>query len=124
MNLDKRDYETIIKYYNVKLPRRKKNNLKTLRQKSHRILINKLCRCIEAVQKAKTKKKYGRKFPIAVCNKSIFGNRNIKHFRFTCKKKKKLYPKKGTRKILVKTAKIHFNKKRKRISRRRRRNLK
>ena len=110
MDLDKKDYITILKYYNVPY---KKNNLRSLKKKAHHILIAKLCDCIKAVQNTKTKKKYNRKFPIAVCTKIIFSNRRLKHYRFTCKKRK-LYPKKGTRKILTKTGKIHFNKKGKR----------
>jgi len=67
-------------------------------------------RCIKAVQK---KSRYKKSRAIAICNNSIFKKRDLKHFRFTCKKKK-FYRKKGTRKILSKTIKdsLRFRRKR------------
>jgi len=107
MNLNKTDYEIILRYYGISIPRGKKGTLRKMKKRVHKVLVNKLCRCIKAVQKSK-KKKYAKRAAIAVCNKSIFGNRGLKHFRFTCKKKRRLFSKKGTRKILAKTKKIYF----------------
>ena len=115
MNLVKKDYELILKHYGRRIPRTRKGTSDTRKMKKQVYIIfaNKLCRCIKAVQKS-GKKKYAKRKAIAVCNKSIFGNRGLKHFRFTCKKKRKLKTKKGTRKMIVKTKKLHFKPKRKR----------
>ena len=48
------------------------------------MLSSKLCKCIKKVQKGSRLTEPG---AITVCNKSIFTNRNLKHYRFTCKKK-------------------------------------
>ena len=114
MDLSKKDYETILKHYGKRIPRTKSgtSDIRKMKKKIYTLLANKLCRCIKAVQKGK-KKKYADRIAIAICTKSIFNNRGLKHFRFTCKKKRKLRPKKGTRKILLKTKKIHFRPRRK-----------
>jgi hypothetical protein len=49
--------------------------------------------------KADTSK--GEKRAIAVCYNSVITKKKLKIFKFTCKKKVKLLPKKGTRKIFV-----------------------
>lgn len=114
MDLDKKDFEKILKHYGKQIPHTKKGKIDTRKMKKqvYKLFANKLCKCIKAVQKSK-KKKYTNRIAIAICNKSIFDNRGLKHFRFTCKKKRKLRPKKKTRKILVKTKKIHFRPRRK-----------
>lgn len=103
MELSREDYELIIRHYGRRIPRtrRGRGDLRKMKRVVNNIMINKLCRCIKAV----TKKE---KAAVAICTKSIFKNRGLKHFRFTCKKKRSLRFKKGTRKKLVKTKKIHF----------------
>ena len=84
MDLSLEDYKIILKHYNLEIPSNK-SNIKT---KAENILAEKLCRCIKAVDPKDEKKS------IAICNKSLFSNRNLKKFRFTCKKNLNLVLKK------------------------------
>ena len=120
MNLTKEDYIIILNHYKISVPTTKKGKPSMIKMKKrvNAILAGKLCRCIKAVEKYKKRRKYGKSFPVAVCNKSIFQNRGIKHYRFTCKKKHKLFPKKGTKTVLSKTRKGKLKFKPKRKSRR------
>ena len=113
MKLTKKDYIMILKHYGVKTPKtRKRMTHKQAKKQVHALLADKLCRCIKAVQKSK--KKYKEGVAIAICNKSIFNNRKLKHYRFTCKKKRRLLSKKGSKIILSKTRKnLKFRPKRK-----------
>ena len=95
MDLSTEDYKIILKHYNLHIPNQK-NKIKT---KAEEILSEKLCRCIKAVDPKDEKKS------IAICNNSVFKSRNLKKFRFTCKKKASLKSKKNSRKKLVKTKK-------------------
>ena len=95
MDLSTEDYKTILKHYNLGIPNQK-NKVKTMAED---ILAEKLCRCIKSVDPKDEKKS------IAICNKSLFSNRNLKKFRFTCKKKSQLVSKKNSRKKLMKTKK-------------------
>jgi len=106
MRFTKEDYIIILKHYGYKIPTTKggKPDLKKMKKRANSILAGKLCRCIKSVQKSKYRK-YAETVAIAICNKSIFRNRGFKHYRFTCKKKHKLYPKKGTRTTFSKTRK-------------------
>jgi len=95
MDLSIEDYKIILNHYNLHIP----NERNQLKNKAEEILAEKLCKCIKAVDPNDEKKS------IAICNKSIFSNRNLKKFRFTCKKKSRLKYKKNTRKKLMKTKK-------------------
>ena len=95
MDLSIEDYKIILNHYNLHIP----NERNQLKNKAEEILAEKLCKCIKAVDPIDEKKS------IAICNKSIFSNRNLKKFRFTCKKKSRLKYKKNTRKKLMKTKK-------------------
>tara|TARA_Y100000590_G_scaffold440454_1_gene565845 strand:+ start:922 stop:1266 length:345 start_codon:yes stop_codon:yes gene_type:complete len=113
MKLTKGDYMLILKHYGYKIPRTRNGNPNLTRMKTrvNNILAGKLCRCIKSVQKSKNRR-YKRAAAIAICNNSIFRNRGLRHYRFTCKKKKKLYPRKGQH--LIKTKRIRFRKRHKR----------
>ena len=114
MKISLDDYITIAKHYGLKIPltkKTKKDDYRKLKKNVHTLLAEKLCRCIKSVQKKSRKslkkgKKYKENRAIAICNKSIFKNRGMKHYRFTCKKKKKLYRRKGV--VLSKTKKVRF----------------
>lgn len=95
MDLSIEDYKIILNHYNLHIP----NERNQLKNKAEEILAEKLCKCIKAIDPNDEKKS------IAICNKSIFSNRNLKKFRFTCKKKSRLKYKKNTRKKLMKTKK-------------------
>ena len=120
MKLTKEDYVIILKHYGLKIPQTKRSqpDLTKMKKRVNSLLAGKLCRCIKAVQKSKYKK-YKERIAIAICNKSIFGNRGLKHYRFTCKKKHRLYSKKGTQIILSKTKKRKLKFRSKRTRRRR-----
>lgn len=111
MNLNKKDYQAILEKYGEKViyskhpkTKRKIFNKQKTRALTRKILSEKLCKCIKKVQKNSTFK-LQEPAAIAICNKSIFSNRGIKLYKFTCKKKPRLLPKKGTKKYLSKTMK-------------------
>ena len=120
MNLTKEDYLIILNHYGVAIPYTKKGkpSLRKMKKRVNALLAGKLCRCIKSVEKYRKRKKYSKNFPAAVCNKSIFKNRGMKHYRFTCKKKHILFPKKGAAVVLSKTRKGKLKFKPKRKSRR------
>ena len=104
-SLTHKDYKKILKYYKIKLPRSKKET----RKKAIKVMGTKLCRCIEKIKRRKQKFTRKKKNPeTAVCTSSIFTKRGLKHGRFTCKKKYKLYINRKTGKYLNKTRK-NFN---------------
>lgn len=104
MRLTNKDYIKIVKHYGRSVPLTKKRRIdnKKTRKMAKQLLANKLCMCIKKVQKSNTKLK--EPAALAICNKSIFKNRNIKHYRFTCKKGSKLLNKKGQNYSLSKTS--------------------
>ncbi len=86
MELTKNDYLKIIKYYGVRLP--KKASLSTIREIAENIMGNKLCSCIKRIgavspRKNNTSESAG----IAICTKSLFNNRGLVRYSFTCRKK-------------------------------------
>ena len=110
MNLSNTDYEKIVKHYGYKVPQTKRNktHLTKTKKLARDILVKKLCQCIKKVQKTSKLKESG---AIAICNNTIFTKRNIKHFKFSCKKRR-LLNKKGKKYYLQKTRKrIGFSKK-------------
>ena len=80
MNLTIKDYKDILDFYKINYDNMKN---KDIIKKSHNILINKLCVCINNVKtNKKLKSEYG------ICNKSIMINKGIKPRKFKCKKNK------------------------------------
>ena len=113
------DYRKIVSYYGIKIPKHTKSS--KIKDMAENILAEKLCRCIKKIKKNDEDESRS----IAICNKSIFKNRGLKHYRFTCKKKPKLHHRNGTKRALLKIKKdeykvekggpkIKFNKTRKR----------
>lgn len=96
MKLTKKDYGNILKHYKKKVPKTRKKRKETV----EKILSAKMCKCIKAVQKTSKLEEPG---AIAICNKSIFRNRNLKFNRISCKKGYKFIKGKKTQKKLVKT---------------------
>ena len=96
MKLSKNDYMSILNYYNINStnmsPLQIKNNAES-------ILATKLCKCIKKVDptlKAESK-------AIAICTDSVLRKKNLKSFRFTCKKKAKFVKDSKTGLKLTKT---------------------
>ena len=104
MKLTNKDYKLILKYYNINTEKLSKIDIQ---EKAESILAQKICRCIKKVDSYNTKKnnKLSETNLISICKKSVLSDKNIKNYRFTCKKKQKFIPKKGTNTLLVKTQK-------------------
>ena len=96
MNLTKKDYLVILNYYNISVTPKMNNN--DIQKKAEDILINKLCRCIKKISSFdKTESR-----SIAICTQSIFKNKKLKYYKFTCKNKPKFITNKKTKKKLQK----------------------
>lgn len=106
MKLTPTDYKNILKFY--KIDTTKLTN-KEIKEKAEHFLAVKLCKCIKKVNtsknivinKNKNKKNNTEKRAIAICYNSVLKKKNLKIFKFNCKKTSRLSPKKGTRKIFV-----------------------
>ena len=94
IKLNNKDYIKILKYYNIHPTKNYNKNKIT----AENILANKLCRCIKKVSK---KSKIQESKAIAICKNSIFTKKNIKLYKFKCKKKYRLIGKK-TKKQTIK----------------------
>ena len=66
--LKNKDYISILKFYKLNIPKSKR----LLKQHAENILNDKLCRCIKKLEPDNEAKS------IAICSKSIFGNKNLK----------------------------------------------
>lgn len=95
MKLTNKDYKTILTFYKVDLSALSSKEIKS---KAEHYLAMKLCKCIK---KIKGPKEVNEKRAIAICYNSVLKKKNLKVFKFSCKKKVTLLPKKGTRKIFV-----------------------
>lgn len=83
ISLTKKDYLTILSYYNKSVsPKAKVNNLKLQAEK---ILNDKLCRCIQKARKTR-KQKYNN---IGLCKSSVLHSKNLTTPHFRCKEKKR-----------------------------------
>jgi len=104
-----KDYKNILNYYDIDYSTLTNDAIKN---KVHSILAKKLCKCIKKVQvKSKNKNKSNSKTnksksegegrAIGICKNSVISKKNIQIFTFNCKRKAKLNPKKGTRKLKI-----------------------
>ena len=91
MKLTKKDYIKILKFYKIEYPEDTK--IKIIREKAEQLLAEKLCRCIKKVSAPNPDEARA----IAICQNSVMTKKKIKVHRFTCKKKPKLLPKKGSK---------------------------
>jgi hypothetical protein len=104
MKLTDKDYKIILKYYNINTENLSKIEIQ---EKAESILAEKMCRCIKKLDSynSRKKNKLSESNIISICKKSVLSNKNIKNYSFTCKKKQKFIPKKGTNIVLIKTKK-------------------
>ena len=99
MKLTNKDYKSILNFYKVDISALSSKDIK---EKAEHYLAVKLCRCIKNVKgKSAKATANSEKRAIAVCYNSVLKKKNLKVFKFSCKKKVTLLPKKGTRKIYV-----------------------
>lgn len=108
MELTKKDYLTILNYYDYDIP--KKSKLNYIKSSAENLIADKLCRCIKSVDK-KNKKSKDERMAIAICKNSVLGKKNLTIKNFECKPKSKLISKKNTNKKLFKTKKKRKTKK-------------
>ena len=76
-NLTDLDYKKILNYYNITIPKSKKN----IHLEAKKIMAEKLCRCIKKVD-IKNKSK-----SIGICTKNIFNRKKFTRGKFKCKGK-------------------------------------
>jgi hypothetical protein len=96
MKLTRRDYIKILHHYQPKNTSASSSasrlSLKQIKHRAHRILADKLCRCIKASDSvadadvdASTPPPRDEGRRIAYCSRSIFNNRGLRQHGFTCK---------------------------------------
>jgi hypothetical protein len=104
LKLTPSDYKNILKFYKIDTSALSTKDIKT---KAEHYLVMKLCKCIKNITHKSTHNKSthtvakDEKRAIALCYNSVLRKKNVKVFKFQCKKSVKLFPKKGTRKIFV-----------------------
>ena len=117
MKLTREDYTKILNHYGLQPIYRIKNktrknkptiDLVKTKKLTRKVLSEKLCKCIKKVQKD-SKGKLPENAAIAICRRSIFSNRGLKHYAFSCKKGSKFYHKKGARVYLTKVRNLKFS---------------
>ena len=108
-NLSQSDYKDILKFYKTDATKMDKAAMKAA---AEHLIATKLCKCIKNIPfySGKGKSKEARASTskearaIAICTNSVVQKKNLKTFRFSCKKGPRLLPKKGNktqRKILI-----------------------
>lgn len=75
--LTNNDYISILKYYNLNIPRTNK----LLKKKAEHIMSEKLCKCIKKINPINENKSVG------ICTKTIFNRKGFTRGKFQCKKK-------------------------------------
>lgn len=102
MKLTSTDYKNILKFYKIDTSTL---TPKEIKEKAEHSLAVKLCKCIKNIKTTKkvviNKKYNSERRAIALCYNSVLKKKNLKIFKFNCKKTARLSPKKGTRKIFV-----------------------
>jgi len=76
--LTNKDYVSILKYYNLPIPKSKR----LLQKQSEQIMAEKLCKCIKKLDPENETKSIG------ICTKTIFNNKGYTRGNFKCKTKK------------------------------------
>ena len=80
--LKAKDYNTILKFYNVPLEGKTR---KTRRNLAEQLLATKLCRCIKKVGRKNKTRKENR--AIAICREAVIKRKGYRMKKFTCKKR-------------------------------------
>lgn len=104
--LTKEDYKTVLDFYDETIPIDKKKLIK----KAEDIISQKLCSCIKKVNTTYTDEPRS----VGICKNSVLKKKNLKIYKFTCKKKPSLLGKKTRSKKIFKTGNIPKRKKQKR----------
>ena len=75
--LTNKDYVSILKFYNLRIPKSKR----LLSIQAEKIMAEKLCKCIKKVDPENEAKSIG------ICTKTIFNSKGYTRGKFQCKKK-------------------------------------
>jgi L-amino acid N-acyltransferase YncA len=75
--LTNKDYVSILKYYNLSIPKSKR----LLQKQAEQIMATKLCKCIKKIDPENEAKSIG------ICTKTIFNSKGYTRGQFQCKKK-------------------------------------
>jgi hypothetical protein len=78
MSLSNKDYISILRYYDLSIPRSKKE----IKMKAEKIMANKLCKCIKHLDPKLEAKSIG------ICTRNIFNNKGYTRGLFQCKTKR------------------------------------
>lgn len=74
--LSNKDYISILKYYNINIPKSKR----LLKKQAEKIMAEKLCKCIKKIDPINEAKSIG------ICTKTIFNRKGYTRQQFECKK--------------------------------------
>lgn len=86
--LGKKDYLTILSFYNLKIPKTNgKINYKKVQEIAEHKLADKLCRCIKKVHKTRRNKKQSEARAVAICSEAVIKKKGLKYNGFKCKKR-------------------------------------
>ena len=92
MKLNKQDYNLILSYYNIFLP--KNTPLSIIKNVAENLIATKLCSCIKHIKNDNQKDESKE---ISICKNSVVNKKGLKFKRFTCKKKPKIFSLKKTK---------------------------
>lgn len=108
MKLTASNYNKILKHYKKRIPKTTRKK----REQTEDVMAKKMCSCIKKVKgyerNTRKKKPLKENSKIAICTKSIFGNRGLKYNRITCKKRSRFVGNKKTGVRLSKTRRNIF----------------
>ena len=86
--LTRRKCEKILRFYKKRV--NPGTSLFTLRRKTNAILHDKMCKCVNALYKGgattNPRNLHSYKDSIAICKRSVYGRKQLRPPRFTCKK--------------------------------------
>lgn len=86
-SLTNKDYVSILKYYNINIPKSKR----LLKIHAEKIMAEKLCKCIKKLDPVNESKSIG------ICTKTIFNRKGFTRGQFECKKKQSVKFRKTTK---------------------------
>jgi len=79
-NLTTKDYQTILNYYKISLPKNKINRKQNTKKLAEKIISKKLCKCIKKLDKGNEGKAIG------ICTRTIINRKGFSRGNFKCKK--------------------------------------
>lgn len=93
LRLTKKDYEIVLNYY--KLPYKKNDKAKNIKEKAEKVLSDKLCKCIKKVSGKRRTKNENAAIPI--CKNAVLITKGLTDRGFKCKKTRSIKLKRSTK---------------------------